>query len=740
MQNRSEKQDHDPDKEKALKKDLGLWDVYSIATGAMFSSGFFLLPGIATAQAGPSTVLAYLVAGVFILPSMLSMLELATALPRAGGAYYFLDRSLGPAVGTIAGIGSWLTLVFKSAFALVGMGAYLAISPGIGSLVDSTSSGGIWLIKALAVAMTVVFVLVNILGAKESTRVQSFLVVTLLIVLGLFLVQGLWHVFTVLPFEEVAGQFMPFLHQENGVSGFFATIGLVFVSFGGLTKVASISEEVDRPERNLPLGMFLSLGTAMIVYVLGVFIMIAVLDAQALRQDLAPVATAAKGFLSWLPGNMGVILVILSALAAFTSTGNAGILSASRYPLAMARDRLVPERFEKLGRFRTPSAGILITGATIVLFILVFSARDVAKLGSTFNLMVLALVNVAVLVMRESEIVTYDPGFSVPFYPWIPLVGIFVNSWLIVEMGATSIAFSVGVTILGAIWYFRYARPRVDRYGAVHHVFARLGRYRHAELLPEFREIMKEKGLRDEDPYDDIVERTAFFEVEDGQSMDGLIQEGVGKLAERVDMDAEAIKEGLQRTGRYGGAPMSLGVVLLHLQAPEVEQAEMVLARARRGICVALPSDDPTQGEETSCDVFAVVFLVSPESKVGQHLRVLAQLADRAEDPAFRRAWQRVEGEAKLKELLLRDARFLEVFVSRDDATRSLIGARIDEIDLPPEAFIASVRRGKDHFEPSGETEMEASDALTIIGSPDAIDRVYERYVEGKSEGSGSVE
>ena len=730
MQNPSETQDHDPGKKSALKKELGLWDVYSIATGAMFSSGFFLLPGIATAQSGPSAVLAYLVAGVLILPSMLSMLELATALPRAGGAYYFLDRSLGPAVGTVAGMGSWLTLVFKSAFALVGMGAYLAISPGIGSMVDSTSPGGIWLIKALAVVMAVVFVLVNILGAKESTRVQSFLVVTLLAVLGMFLVQGLWHVFAVLPIQDVAEQFTPFLHQETGISGFLATIGLVFVSFGGLTKVASISEEVDRPERNLPLGMFLSLGTAMVVYVLGVFVMIAVLDPGALRQDLAPVATAAKGFLSWLPGDAGVILVILAALAAFTSTGNAGILSASRYPLAMARDRLLPERFEKLGRFQTPSAGILITGGAIVLFIVVFSARDVAKLGSTFNLMVLALVNVAVLVMRESRIDTYDPGYSVPFYPWVPLAGILVNGWLIIEMGATSIAFSLGVAVLGAIWYFRYARPRVDRYGAVHHVFARLGRYRHAELLPEFREIMKEKGLRDEDPFDDIVQRAAFFEVGVGPSMDDLIQEGVEKLAERIGMDAGTIREGLQRTGRYGGAPMSLGIVLLHLQTPEVEQPEMVLARAREGLCVTLPSDDPTQGEERSCDVFAVVFLVSPESKVGQHLRVLAQLADRAEDPAFRRAWRRVEGEKKLKELLLRDARFLEVLVSGEGPTRSLIGARIHEIDLPPQAFVATVRRGKEHLEPSGLTELEPSDALTIIGSPEAISRVFERYVE----------
>ncbi|MFP4045203.1 MAG: amino acid permease, partial [Rhodosalinus sp.] len=67
-----------------LAKQLGLWDVYSVSTGTMFSSGFFLLPGLATAHAGPSTALAYLIAGLLMIPAMLSMAELATALPRAG--------------------------------------------------------------------------------------------------------------------------------------------------------------------------------------------------------------------------------------------------------------------------------------------------------------------------------------------------------------------------------------------------------------------------------------------------------------------------------------------------------------------------------------------------------------------------------------------------------------------------------------------------------------------------------
>ena len=108
---------------KKLNKELGAFDVFAIATGAMFSSGLFLLPGLAASETGPSVFLAYLVSGVLVIPTMLSKAELGTAFPRAGGTYYIIDRTLGPLMGSIGGFGSWLSLVFKSAFALIGMGS-----------------------------------------------------------------------------------------------------------------------------------------------------------------------------------------------------------------------------------------------------------------------------------------------------------------------------------------------------------------------------------------------------------------------------------------------------------------------------------------------------------------------------------------------------------------------------------------------------------------------------------------
>ncbi len=721
-----------PDK---LKKELGLFDVYCISTGAMFSSGFFLLPGIAAATGGPATVLAYLVAGILMIPSMLCILELSTALPRAGGSYYFLDRSLGPAMGTVTGIGTWLALVLKSAFALLGMGAYLAIMPGIAQYLPHGDAVTIWLVKMLAIGLTLVFVGLNIFGAKESTALMRLLVVTMLAVLGLFIVQGIWFVATQMPEGQLADQYTPFLHPGHGLSGWFSTIGIVFISYSGLTKVASISEEVRQPERNFPLGVILSLATATIVYVMGVFIMIAVLDPESLRGDLSPVASASYAIFQWIPAAAGVVLVSIAAMAAFTSTGNAGILSASRYPLAMARDRLMPARFETLGRFHTPVPAILLTGAAMILFILILSTEGVAKLGSTFNLLVFALINLAVIVMRESRIEGYDPGFRVPFYPWLPLAGVLISGWLIVEMGWLTSLVCAGVVAFGIVWYFRYARARVNRYGAIHHVFERLGRYRHPGLQTEFREIIKEKGLREDDPFDDIVERAYVFDVTNGKGFEEIVNRASELLARRISLKPEDIAKRLIDTGRYGGAPISQGMALLHFRSATVKRSEMVIARSRGGVCVFLPPDDPTQTQVNSCDVFGIIILVSPKEKAAQHLRILAELAARAENPSFVDALRRIENPRKLKEIVMRDSRFLELFIGDEDPTRPLVGRQIREIDIPSGAFVAMLRRRKESFEPVGKTELKDGDHVTFIGDPAAIEQLYSRYVDpGKDE------
>ncbi|MEN8164366.1 MAG: APC family permease, partial [Acidobacteriota bacterium] len=223
-----------------LKKEIGLFQVIAICTGVMFSSGFFLLPGLAFAKTGPSVVLAYLLAGILMIPAMFSQAELCTAMPRAGGTYYYVDRTLGPMVGTIGGLGTWAVMMLKSAFALIGMGAYLLL------FIDIP-------IKVVALILVGLYTILNIVGVKQTTRLQVLLVSWLVIVLVLFFTEGMRDLLALDPGTLIKERFEPFF--DNGLKGLVATIGLVGVSFAGLTHVASLSEEVHDPERNIPRGM-----------------------------------------------------------------------------------------------------------------------------------------------------------------------------------------------------------------------------------------------------------------------------------------------------------------------------------------------------------------------------------------------------------------------------------------------------------------------------------------------------
>src|SRR5690606_8381618 len=149
---------------------------------------------------------------------------------------------------------------------------------------------------------------------------------------------------------------------------------------------------------------------------------------------LAPAATAVKKLFTWMPGNFGAYLMTGAAMAAFASTGNAGLLSSSRYPFAMGRDQLFPPLFSKVGKKGTPVPAILLTTGFILLFILVLSEEGIAKLASTFQLLIFMFINFSVIVFRKSNIESYDPGYKSPFYPYMQVIGIIVSVVLIAYM------------------------------------------------------------------------------------------------------------------------------------------------------------------------------------------------------------------------------------------------------------------------------------------------------------------
>ncbi len=674
-----------------LKKNLNLFDVYAMSTGAMFSSGLFLLPGLAAAATGDSVYVAYLAAGFLILPAMYSMAELSTAMPKAGGTYYFLDRAMGPLMGTIGGLGSWVAVVFKSAFALVGMGAYLGI------YLDMPFT-------LLAIILTIVFGLVNIMGAKETTLLQRLLVGALVVILAAFIIFGLSEV-------DGGSAFAPNSDNQNffrsGFVGFASTIGLVFVSYAGLTKVASVAEEVENPDVNIPLGMTLSLVTATIIYTAGTLILINVLDQGALEESLTPVADAGEVFLDWAPMDLGVILIVVAAIAAFASTGNAGILSASRYPYAMAKDKLVPARLAEIGRFGTPTKSVVVTVLAMVLVLLLFDVEAVAKLASAFQLVLFGLICIAVIVMRESRIGTYKPGFKAPFYPWLQVGGILVSMWLIAEIGFLAMAFTVALLIGCVLWYQYYAADNVERRGAIFHVHQRLGERAYEGLERELMTIIHDRTEDENLSYEALVARSAVVDLEAGAyDEERLLRRLTAIAVERFD-DRKALAASF--TDVLDARPAGEGVYLATSTSSDLEQPELIVCRFGPQTTVEI---DGMQ------DAHSLLYLVAPNRPVGLDLRLAGQLAEVVKADDFRDRWRQAADEKALNAILMRDDHFYHGPVETMPFLVDQLGRTIGELDLPPSCILAIIERDGELVIPTPDVTLLAFDGVAIIGNP----------------------
>ena len=311
----------------SLKKELTFFDVFSIATGTMISSGIFILPGMAFSYVGPAVFISYFLAGIFAFIGILSVAELSTAMPKAGGDYYYISRTLGPMVGTVSGFFSWFALSLKSAFAIFGIAELVYITTGLNLLLTS-------------LIVCFIFVILNIVGVKGVAKLEVLLVVGLLALMVVYILFGV--------FAVDKNAFTPFLPENPNT--IFITSGFIFISFGGLLNISSVAEEVKNPQKTLPLAMLSSILVITVIYTIMLIVTVGVLPAESLKGSLTPIADSSKEFM----GNIGYLTLSTAAMLAFVTTALAGIMSASRYPMALSRDNLLPDFISRIsGRFNT---------------------------------------------------------------------------------------------------------------------------------------------------------------------------------------------------------------------------------------------------------------------------------------------------------------------------------------------------------------------------------------------------
>jgi amino acid transporter/nucleotide-binding universal stress UspA family protein len=430
-----------------LERTLGFLEAMTLGGGTMIGAGIFILPGIAAETAGPASSIAYAIAGFVALLAALSLSELATGMPIAGGSYHYVNRALGGLFGAIVGWGMWTGLMFASAFYMIGFGQYL-VEP-------LPFLDGRLFVVGLGLVGLVLLLGVNYYGTEESSAFQNVTIGTETAIVLVFVAVGVFFI--------DSGNLEPFAPFGSG--GVVATTGIVFVSFLGFEIIATVAGEIKNPGRIIPLSMILSVVLVTILYVLVMLVSTGVIPFESLGDSSIPVSDVAVVYL----GPAGVVAIVFAAVIAAISSSNSSILAASRVIYAMGRDGVVTDWFNvSHPRFYTPHRAIAATGGVTALLILVGLEVEaiialLAEAASFSFLVAYSLVHVSLVVFRRADPDGYDPSFALPrpLYPVVPVLGVVLSLVVVSQMATVVVVIGSGIVVLGVAWYATYTRGRV---------------------------------------------------------------------------------------------------------------------------------------------------------------------------------------------------------------------------------------------------------------------------------------
>jgi len=433
-----------------LERTLGLAGGLAIGIGTMIGAGIFVFPGLAGAEVGTAATASFGIGGVIALLVALPTSELATAMPKSGGGYYFISRGLGTLAGTIIGLSLWLGLVFATAFYLVGLGFYAL--DGLAEVGVTVGGSPGLVVSIIAILAGIGFTVLNVTGTENAAKLQNGIVALLLSMLVAFLAFGMLDALGVVdagtPPGEAANVWAP--------GPVFSVAALVFTSYLGFAQVATVAGEMKQPGRNLPLAMVGSVLIVTVLYVLTIFVATSVFTQDALE---AAGETAMVEIGRELLGAPGALVILVGGLLATMSSANASILSTSRAIYGVSKDALLPAWAARINlKYGTPHVALGMAGGPVVVLAATREVQLLAEVASFLHLIMYGLMCVALLAIRRDEPEWYDPEFRVPGGPVIPVVGALASFGLITFMNPVSIGVGAVVIVATAGWYFYYAR------------------------------------------------------------------------------------------------------------------------------------------------------------------------------------------------------------------------------------------------------------------------------------------
>ncbi|WP_179032946.1 amino acid permease [Paenibacillus kribbensis] len=438
--------------EKALRRDLGAFDLTMLGIGAIIGTGIFVLTGTGAVTAGPGLVISFVIAGLACLFAALAYAEFASTVPVSGSVYTFTYATMGELLAFIIGWDLILEYMLAASAVSAGWSGYfvsflnglgihipLELTAAPGTLKDQSTYFNL---PAFVILMGITLLLY--FGIRESKRINNIMVVVKIIVILLFIIVAVKYV--------KPAHWTPFL--PFGFSGVFGAAALVFFAFIGFDAVSSAAEETKNPARDLPRGIIFSLVICTLLYVIVSGIMTGIvpfMDFEGISHPVSLVLQVAGQ--NWVAG-----IVDIGAILGMTTVMLVMLYGQTRIMFAMSRDGLVPKVLSKVHpKYKTPYINTLFFGTLSALMGGLIPLDELASLVNIGTLSAFILISVAVIVMRKTQ-PNLPRAFRCPGVPYIPILAIISCAVLILNLNSQTFIRFIIWLVIGLAVYFLYSR------------------------------------------------------------------------------------------------------------------------------------------------------------------------------------------------------------------------------------------------------------------------------------------